>query len=210
MLTSASFARSDIRAVNRTVAARALFKSVCNLLMVCFDVSALIKARPGAAFTLDVDVGPQSLTDGSTARPGSPKSELAQALEVDFLHGTIQVIRVQDGLLVQGALESQLKLECVRCLDPFILPITLQLEETFQLAGTNPKPETPYSVSDSGWLDLTPLLREQGWLSIPMKSLCNPDCKGLCPQCGVNLNLESCACENVKVDSRLAVLEDLL
>ncbi|MEA3339352.1 MAG: DUF177 domain-containing protein [Chloroflexota bacterium] len=170
--------------------------------MVRFDVSVLVKAQLGAALTLDVDTGPQSLTDAST--------ELAQALEVDFLRGTVQVIRVQDGLLVQGALESQLRLECVRCLAPFVLPITLQLEEIFRLAGISPKPEMLYAVSDSGWLDLTPLLREQGWLNIPMKPLCSADCKGLCSQCGANLNLESCACEKAKIDPRLAALKELL
>ena len=173
-----------------------------NLLMVRFDVSVLVKARLGAALTLDVDAGPQSLTDAST--------ELGQVLEVDFLRGTAQVIRVQDGLLIQGALESQLRLECVRCLAPFVLPITLQLEETFRLAKTSPNPETSYAVSDSGWLNLTPLLREQGWLSIPMKPLCSADCKGLCSQCGANLNSESCVCEKVKIDLRLAALKELL
>jgi len=43
-----------------------------------------------------------------------------------------------------------------------------------------------------------------------MKPLCHADCKGLCPQCGANLNLESCTCENVQVDPRLAVLKNLL
>lgn len=162
--------------------------------MVCFDISALIKARLGASFTLNVDTGPQSLSD----------------LEVDFLRGTIQVIRVQGGLLVQGAVESQLGLECVRCLESFVLPITLELEETFRLPGASLRPEIPYAVSDDGWLDLTPLLREQSWLVIPMKPLCRPDCKGLCPQCGVNLNIKSCACKDTKNDPRLALLKELL
>ncbi|MBU0703931.1 MAG: DUF177 domain-containing protein [Chloroflexi bacterium] len=168
--------------------------------MICFDVSALTQARLGAAFTLDVDAEPQCLTDGLDE----------QSLEVDFLRGTVQFTRVQGGVLVQGALGSQLKLECGRCLEFFTLPITLELEETFRLAGTSPKPDMPYSVSDSGWVDLIPLLREQGWLSIPMKPLCTPDCNGLCVQCGANLSLESCACESTRGDPRLAVLEELL
>lgn len=168
--------------------------------MIRFDVSALTQARLGAAFTLDVDAGPQCLTDGLDE----------QALEVDFLRGTVQVTRVQGGVLVQGALGSQLRLECVRCLESFTLPITLELEETFRLAGTSPKPDMLYSVSDGGWMDLTPLLREQGWLSIPMKPLCTPDCDGLCAQCGANLNLEPCECESARGDPRLAVLEELL
>ncbi len=162
--------------------------------MIRFDVSALTKARLGTSLTLNVDTGPQSLTD----------------LNVRFLHGTVQVVRVQGGLLVRGTVESQLGLECVRCLEPFVLPITLELEETFRLPGAGPRPDVSYAVGNDGWLDLAPLLREQAWVAIPMKPLCSPDCKGLCPQCGTNLNLESCTCESMRLDQRLALLKDLL
>jgi uncharacterized protein len=162
--------------------------------MVRFDVSSLIKAQPGTSLTLNVDAGPECLTD----------------LEIDFLRGSIRVTRIQGGLLAQGTIESQLSQECVRCLEPFELPITLELEETFRLPGTGRQLDTTYAVSEGGWLDLTPVLREQSWLAIPMKPLCKPDCKGLCPQCGVNLNLESCACEKAHIDPRLEVLKDLL
>jgi uncharacterized protein len=162
--------------------------------MIRFDVSALTKARLGSSLTRSVDTGPQCLDD----------------LELDFLRGTIQVVRVQRGLLVQGIVKSRLGLECVRCLESFDLSITLELEETFRLPGAGPSPGVSYAVSDDGWLDLAPLLREQAWVAIPMKPLCRPDCKGLCSQCGANLNLESCTCERGKIDPRLAVLKDLL
>lgn len=162
--------------------------------MIHFDVSALTKGRLGASLTLNVDTGPQDLTD----------------LEVGFLHGTIQVIRVQNGLLVQGTVESQLGLECVRCLEPFVLPIALELEEAFRLSGAGLMPSESYVVGDDGWLDLAPLLREHAWVAIPMKPLCSPGCKGLCPQCGANLNLESCACDLARVDPRLLLLKDLV
>ena len=87
--------------------------------MVRFDVSSLVKAQPGTSLTLDIDAGPEHLTD----------------LEVDFLKGTIRVTRVQGGLLVQGIVQSQLRQECVRCLEPVEVPIALELEETFRLAG---------------------------------------------------------------------------
>ena len=163
--------------------------------MIRFDVSVLTKARLGASLTLNVDTGPQSLTD----------------LEVDFLRGTIRVVRVRGGLLVQGIVKSQLCLECVRCLESFVLPITLELEEIFRLPGAGAStPDASYTVGDDGWLDLAPLLREDAWVAIPMKPLCHADCKGLCPQCGANLNLESCTCESAGIDPRLALLKDLL
>jgi len=177
--------------------------------MVRFNVSSLAKARLGTSLTLNVDTGPQTLADGSTARTDN-LVEPDQVLVVDFLCGTIRVTRVTDGLLVQGTVESRLGLECVRCLEPLALPITLDLEETFRLPEASPKANVPYTVSADGWLDLSPLLHEQGWLAIPMKPVCDPGCKGLCPQCGVNLNLESCTCESENIDPRLALLKELL
>ena len=162
--------------------------------MVRFDVSTLIKARVGTALTLSVDTGPQTLID----------------LEVDFLCGTIRATRVQGGLLAQGTIESKTSLECVRCLNAFSLPVTLQVEETFRLSGSNTGASSSYAVSATGWIDLTPVFREQCWLAIPMKPLCRPDCKGFCSQCGIDLNLESCDCKRERIDPRLALLKELL
>jgi uncharacterized protein len=143
---------------------------------------------------MNVNVGPQCLND----------------LHVDYLRGTIQAIRVQDGLLVQGTVESRLGLECVRCLEPFSFPISSELEETYRLSGAGSRPGESYVVGDDGWLDLAPLLREQAWVDIPMKPLCRPDCRGLCPQCGADLNHESCECDRTEIDPRLAILRDLI
>ena len=162
--------------------------------MIRFDVSTLIQARLGTSLTINVDVGPQCLAD----------------LQVDYLRGTVQAIRVQDGLVVQGAVDSQLGLECVRCLEPFSLAISSELEETYRLSGAGSRPGESYAVGDDGWLDLTPVLREQAWVDIPMKPLCRPDCEGLCPECGANLNHESCECDRIEVDPRLAMLRDLI
>jgi uncharacterized protein len=162
--------------------------------MIRCDVSSLFKARLGTSQTLDVNTGPKNLGD----------------LEVGYLRGTLRAIRVQDGLLVQGTVESQLMLECVRCLESFDLPVTLELEETFRISGAGSKLNSTYKVSDDGWLDLAPLIREQAWIATPMKALCRPDCQGLCPQCGENRNFGLCSCGQQKVDPRLAMLKDLM
>ena len=162
--------------------------------MIRFNVSTLIKARVGTSLNFVVDTGPHKLTD----------------LEVDYLRGSVRVTRVQTGMLVEGTVETQVKLECVRCLGTFDLPITFELEETFRLPGTSPKPDMPYGVTDEGWLDLAPLLREQTWVEMPMKPICDPLCKGLCPHCGADLNVETCECEAEEFDPRWASLRDLL
>jgi uncharacterized protein len=61
-----------------------------------------------------------------------------------------------------------------------------------------------------GLLDVTDLLREQFQLALPMKPLCNEDCRGLCPGCGTNLNKATCDCSPKWEDPRLAPLKSLL
>jgi len=162
--------------------------------MLTFDVSALLKAPLGKSITLDIDTGPRVLDD----------------VEVDYLRGSVQVLRVKEGLFVEGTVESQLRLECVRCLEPFAFPVTLELAELFRMPGTAATEEAVYAVSEEGEIDLGPLVREHAWLAIPMKHLCDPECRGLCPHCGVNLNTDSCECEEDRVDPRLAPLKELL
>jgi uncharacterized protein len=75
---------------------------------------------------------------------------------------------------------------------------------------------TPRSATDSdlivpedGHIDLAPLVREYMLLDIPMKPLCRPDCKGLCPVCGQNLNDSTCQHQVDEIDPRLSVLKEL-
>ena len=162
--------------------------------MLTFDVSRLLKASLGTSVTLDIDTGPRELED----------------LEVDFLRGTVHVTRAEGGFFVEGTVESRLKLECVRCLAPFSFPVSLELAEMFRMADSDPRPGAIYAVSEGGELDLAPLIRELAWLAIPMRHLCDAECQGLCPHCGVDLNEESCECEEMHVDPRLARLKELL
>lgn len=65
---------------------------------------------------------------------------------------------------------------------------------------------TEYSGDE---IDLEQMMREQFYLALPMKPLCAPDCKGLCPVCGKNRNRETCSCESTWVDPRFEVLRNL-
>ena len=171
-------------------------KCVASLqsIMLTFDVSTLLKAPLGKSLTLDIDVESTVLDD----------------LEVEYLRGSVRVLRVEKGLFVEGIVNTQLGLECVRCLKVFASPATLELAELFRMPGAPTKPDTVYALNEDGEINLAPLIRELTWLAIPMKPLCEPDCKGLCPDCGVNLNIDSCQCEEEHVDPRLAPLKELL
>ncbi|MGD1996405.1 MAG: DUF177 domain-containing protein [Anaerolineae bacterium] len=109
--------------------------------------------------------------------------------------------------MLTGALESEVEVECVRCLEPFCFAFSGELED---IIGISENSGTPYFLTDEGWLDVSPLLREQVWLAIPIKPLCSLECQGLCPQCGVNLNREECDCRQERVDPRMQVLASLL
>lgn len=106
------------------------------------------------------------------------------------------------GVDFKGRLESSLKLQCVRCLEPFEIPVSAEVHLVF----VGRIPETPSGeshvnaadcelfVAPEGKVNLSEVAREQLYLNVPWKPLCRPDCAGLCPVCGVNRNATRCEC----------------
>jgi len=136
-----------------------------------------------------------------------PALGVAEDLILAFLRGRVRLSRTREGILVQGELETALEGECRRCLTTIAIPIVLKLEELFALHPN--KGDAEFSVSEDAVLDLTPLLREEVIISTPLAPLCKPDCAGLCPSCGQNLNLGQCGCVITDLDPRFAVLSQL-
>lgn len=135
-----------------------------------------------------------------------PRVRLDEDAELDYLKGTLRLSRNTKGVLLQGQLETTVRAECARCLTSIFVPVEFDLEELFSFPAS---PDTVYSVDDAGNIDLGPLLREEAILAIPMGVVCRPDCAGLCPECGQNLNEGSCDCETQEIDPRLAILRTL-
>jgi len=131
-----------------------------------------------------------------------PRVRLEDDLDLDYLRGELRLSRNSRGILVQGDLETSVVGECVRCLSPTAVPVILELEELFTYP---PSAEADYAVDDAGILDLAPLLREEAILALPIGVLCRPDCAGLCPECGQNLNEGTCDCKP-NVDPRMESL----
>jgi uncharacterized protein len=117
-----------------------------------------------------------------------------------------------------GTARTELELPCSRCLEPFRMPVDSSFDLRFlpatEMAADEEKEvqeddlETSYYRDDQ--IDLNELLREQFYLALPMKPLCREDCKGLCAQCGTNLNTGTCACSTEWEDPRLAPLKGLI
>lgn len=132
-------------------------------------------------------------------------------LELAHMRGELDLTRVQEGILIQGELAADAKTECTRCLTPFFVPITFELEDIISLPYADLTPERPVRVHEDGWADLSPLVREYAWLALPASAVCSPNCLGICPICGGNRNLGECECETEeRIDPRWEALRQLV
>ena len=88
---------------------------------------------------------------------------------------------------------------CARCLEAVSLPIAAQMHADF---ARQPDPDDPDQYAfQSSTLELSEAIKDALVLELPLRFLCREDCKGLCPQCGVNLNTGSCTCREADEDS---------
>ncbi len=129
----------------------------------------------------------------------------------DFrLSGTVDPETGGGGATFRGRVEGRVELSCSRCLDRFDFPVQRDFFLTFvpepfdEFAPV--EPEESLFHAPGGRADLDAVVREQIWLSLPLKPLCRPDCRGLCPTCGANRNRIECGCRVEQIDPRLAPL----
>jgi uncharacterized protein len=114
-------------------------------------------------------------------------------------------------------LKGHTALACARCLEPVPVDFGVEMEEVFvpTIDMATGKSITPEEEDQALWidehhiLDLTEVLRQNVLLELPMHVLCREDCRGLCPECGTNLNEATCDCRP-DVDPRWSSLTDLL
>jgi uncharacterized protein len=119
---------------------------------------------------------------------------------------------------VTGRIKTRLELACGRCLEPYEIPVDAAFELRYVPQSQNVGEDEREIGEDDlttayykdGVLDIGELLREQVQLALPMKPLCSDACRGLCPQCGTNLNRTECGCAPAWEDPRLAPLKSLL
>jgi uncharacterized protein len=125
--------------------------------------------------------------------------------------GTVEDIRLV------GELSTTLELVCARCLDPVKHDVQRDFDLLYRPQGTDAGvEEIPVNRSEAeiGYytgegLLLDDVLREQVLLAVPFKALCREDCRGLCPHCGKNLNLDQCSCTEPVEDPRWLGLKEL-
>jgi len=166
-----------------------------------FHVAQLLKEGIGATRSYDVHEVDVVADDGSQS----------------LVEGTLSLLRTKSGILATATLRLRYPDVCSRCLTSVEVPLELNIEEEYHatvdlLTGAAaPRPEDPsaFLIDEHHVLDLTEAVRQYRVLAAPMQPLCRPDCAGLCPVCGQNLNESPCACPRDEYDVRWSTLAKL-
>ena len=137
----------------------------------------------------------------------------------DWATGTVEILRTHQGVLVTARISTEVQTTCGRCLTEFQRFSSLTLEEESYPTvdpGNGQKMFPPdesegvVHIDDRHMLDLSDVVRQYVLTEIPIKPLCNDNCLGLCPECGINLNEEKCKCDTALADPRWGALSELL
>ncbi len=168
-----------------------------------YNVAQLLKESPGASrdHTLDQEM---AFDEGAPER----------------VWGKLRFMRTTEGVWARVVVDVKANLTCSRCLRPFSQTLHLAFDEEYLptvdvnsgLALDVPKSEEEESLTIDGqhMLDLYEAVRQYRIAEAPMKALCRPDCRGLCPVCGARLYEGDCQCQRKVADPRWAALRDLL
>lgn len=155
--------------------------------MLVHNVAEILKSPSGAAREIVIDDVVPSLGTGSNLP--TP------------VQGSGRFVRTTEGVLVQGHVAAEVDLECSRCLKNFAAAVDAAFVEEFRpsvnvVTGEPlPQPEDQaLRIDERHVLDLTETVRQYLVTALPFKPLCQPDCRGLCPLCGADLNLGLCSC----------------
>jgi len=151
---------------------------------------------------------------GGEGRQLGPLKASGRAELVEEHHGKHQVIK---DIRLRGRLSARLELQCARCLEAVPQDVKREFELLYrplgadagrdELSVTDAEAEIGYYQGDG--ILLEDVLREQVLLALPLKVTCREECKGLCPQCGKNLNQEQCSCSTQLEDPRWAASKEV-
>ncbi len=130
-------------------------------------------------------------------------------LKIIIIQGSFHLENVEKGILVKGQIVAEIEQECDRCTKVFSRNEPLRIEEVFFFSHKLFKEESDdfYQIEDN-IVNLEEYINQQLRLNFPIKVLCRTDCQGLCPKCGVDLNVEECDCQDEEIDPRMNKLKE--
>ncbi|MEA1970480.1 MAG: DUF177 domain-containing protein [Thermodesulfobacteriota bacterium] len=125
------------------------------------------------------------------------------------------VEKVLKNVSIKGKIKAVIELECCRCLEEFNFPAEIEFKYVLSPADDLKEDELELTYKDLEYnyyegdvIDLGQIIVEQVVLLVPVKPLCNDSCKGLCPVCGVNLNIEKCDHKTQQINNPFAALKN--
>ena len=140
---------------------------------------------------------------------------LLDNITADNIPVSLKIFRVGDKVLINGNAAAEAPLQCSRCLENFSYPLDVNFEAEYipfqEFIGTGEellREELDISFYENDQIDIEEIVSEHLLLAVPMKPLCKSDCRGICPQCGINLNTDSCKCDVKEIDPRLSALKE--
>ncbi|MDR3793360.1 MAG: DUF177 domain-containing protein [Terracidiphilus sp.] len=162
----------------------------------------------------DLELAPEAVDFGDGAKQ---KGKMATSGRAEVLHEHRGPRDIVADIRLRGRFAGKFEVPCARCVEPVEVPLEAEFDlifrpteadsEATERSITAPETEIGYYLKDS--LLLEDVLREQVLLSLPVRTLCKPDCKGLCPRCGENRNSTACTCEEGPSDPRWQALSGL-
>ena len=127
--------------------------------------------------------------------------------------------KIEQDISFYGELQAILQLACTRCLNLFPYNIETEIKVHFIPLDKEPslgneieikEADIEQEIYEGGKVDLRGSVRDQVILEVPLMHLCREDCKGICSECGADLNSSQCECQNKgQIDPRLAVLKEI-
>lgn len=133
---------------------------------------------------------------------------------------TVKADRTQDLVIVTGTVKILIRLSCSRCLNDFEMSLSENFSLTYrheipQMNRVEESTEKELTADEFGLIyfhgeeiDIRELIQEQVVMMLPLRPLCSESCKGICPQCGTDLNQGECNCRKTVLDDRLAILKN--
>jgi uncharacterized protein len=157
---------------------------------------------------------PGAIDLGSDYTQVAPLQAIGRAELIEENRGHKNIL---DDIRIVGKLDTEVEVACARCLEPVRQPLHRDFELLYRPPGADKakedaavsKGETEISYYEGDGLLLEDVLREQVLLEAPYRALCQENCKGLCPTCGLNMNSGECHCKEVQPDPRWNALGSL-
>lgn len=162
----------------------------------------------------DVALAAGAIDFGADVTQVSPLAVNGRADLIQESRGPRDIV---EDIRLQGSYSGEFEVACARCLTPVRKTLQGSFDLLFRPLGVDSgssersisAAETEIGYYQKSGLLLEDVLREQVLLSLPARTLCREDCKGLCPRCGRDLNSETCACDSAPADPRWSALSDL-